>query len=1076
MIGHKRETGGILGWFAGNHVAANILMIALVVAGAYTVMTMRTEVFPPIDPRQVTASVSYPGANPEEVESGIVIRMEAALSGISGISRVTSRAAEGLGTVTAELTSFADADEVLSDIRDAIDRLPDFPPEGAEDPSVEKAAVRPQLMTLALYGEVGERPLRAAAERLRDDLLAVNQIAEVELGGVRAYEISIEVDEEALQRFNLTFETITQRISAASLDLVGGTLRTAGGEILLRTPAERFDAEGFGDIPVIVTDDGATVRLSDIGKVRDGFADGDLINVYNGQPAVFISIFRAPEQGAIAAERVVRDFLDTVRLPPGIGLEIRDNDTDVLRDRINLMLRNAIFGFGLVFLSLVLFLDLKLAFWTSLAIPVSFLGGLAIASLFGASINMISLFALIIVLGIVVDDAVVVGENVYQAQAKGQGTGQTPFEATLRGLREVAAPVTLGVLTTIMAFAPLAFTSGTLGQIISVVPIVVIAILLVSLLESLMILPAHLSGGGRWSIGPLAWVQRGFQTALETVTQTILRPVVLGAVKVRYLTMALVCAGIVLAAVSYLTGHLRFVFIPPTEADGVQLTLTMAEGAPFGATRQGAETALWAAARVNDRIAARDGTAPVLRTSATIGQAAAANPLGGGADSSTNVAQIRVELTPSDSRSIGSADFERLWREEIGALAGAESMTFVSGLFVLGDDVSIELDHPDDDALMAAADALGDRLEATAGVSDIEFSLQFGKRQLEFQLNTLGQSLGLTDSDMARQIRRAFFGETVQTMQRGLEEVDVVVRYPEDARTSLSDVYALRITLPGGETVPVTAIAEITETRGFSTIERADGRRILRVTAKVDPEVTTSDNVNNNLITEFLPELSERIIGLGWSISGQAADQNEDLMNLLGAMGIAMLGIFVMIASFTRSYILPLVILTTVAYGVVGAVVGHVLLGYPLTFISLFGIVALSGVVVNDTILLLDDYTRRLSRLPDLDKMQAMADSAVRRFRPILMTTLSTAFGLLPMIYETSLQAKFLIPMAISLGFGILIATPILLLAVPATILILEDMSAPLRRVRHKPVHNTRKRAALTEDEITELLSALEEV
>jgi len=1035
---------GILGWFAGNHVAANILMVALIVAGAYTVATMRTEVFPPIDPRQVTASVSYPGANPEEVESGIVIRMEAALSGISGIARVTSRAAEGLGTVTAEITSFADADEVLSDIRDAIDRLPDFPPEGAEDPSVEKAAVRPQLMTLALFGEVEERPLREAAERLRDDLLAVNQIAEVELGGVRAYEISIEVDEEALQRFNLTFETIAQRISAASLDLAGGTLRTANGEILLRTPAERVDPEGFGDIPIIVTDDGATVRLADIGAVRDGFADGDLINVYNGQPAVFISIFRAPEQGAIAAERVVRDFLDMVRLPPGLALEIRDNDTDVLRDRINLMLRNAIFGFGLVFLSLVLFLDLKLAFWTSLAIPVSFLGGLAIASLFGASINMISLFALIIVLGIVVDDAVVVGENVYQAQAE----GLNPFEATLRGLREVAAPVTLGVMTTIVAFAPLAFTSGTLGQIISVVPIVVIAILAVSLLESLLILPAHLSGGGRWSIGPLAWVQLGFQAALDSVTQTVLRPMVLGAVRFRYLTVTLVVAGIALAAVAYLTGHLRFVFIPPTEADGVQLTLTMAEGAPFSTTRQGAEAAIFAVGRINERIASRDGTAPVLRTSATIGQASAASPLGGSVDRSSNVAQIRVELTPSDSRSISSIDFERLWREEIGPLAGAESMTFVSGLFVLGDDVSIELSHPDDDTLIAAAEALGDRLEATTGVFDIEFSLQFGKRQLEFQLNELGQSLGLSESDMARQLRRAFFGETVQTLQRGLEEVDVVVRYPREARTSLSDVYSLGVTLPRGDTVPVTSIADITETRGFSTIERADGRRVLRVTAKVDADIATAGNVNDNLVSEFLPELSDHSFGLSWSMSGQAVDQNKDLANLLGAMGIAMLGIFVMLGAFTRSYIMPMVILTTVAYGIVGAVIGHVLLGYPLTFISLFGIVALSGVVVNDTILLLDDYTRRLSRHPNLDKARAMAESAARRFRPILMTTLSTAIGLLPMIYETSLQAKFLIPMAISLGFGILIATPILLLAIPATVVILDDLASPFRWAR----------------------------
>ena len=755
----------------------------------------------------------------------------------------------------------------------------------------------------------------------------------------------------------------------------------------------------------------------------------------------------------------MRDFLDDVRLPPGIGLEIRDNDTDVLRDRINLMLRNAIFGFGLVFLSLVLFLDLKLAFWTSLAIPISFLGGLAIASLFGASINMISLFALIIVLGIVVDDAVVVGENVYQAQVE----GRSQFEATLRGLKEVAAPVTLGVMTTIMAFAPLAFTSGTLGQIISVVPVVVIAILAVSLLECLLILPAHLSGGGRWSMGPLAWVQRGFQAMLAAVTRAILRPVVLGAVRLRYLTMALVCAGAVLAAVSYLTGHLRFVFIPPTEADGVQLTLTMAEGTPFSTTQQGAETALWAAAHVNDAIAARDGTAPVLRTSATIGQAATGSPLAGSTDSSTNVAQIRVELTPSDSRSIGSVDFERLWRAEIGALAAAESMIFVSGLFVVGNDVSIELRHPDDTVLIAAAEALGDRLRATVGISDIEFSLQYGKRQLEFRLNALGQSLGLTESDMARQIRRAFFGETVQTLQRGLEEVDVVVRYPQDARTSLSDVYTLRITLPGGETVPVTAIADITETRGFSTIERADGRRILRVTAKVDPDVTTSDNVNTNLTTEFLPELRERVTGLGWSMSGQAADQNEDLKTLLGAMGIAILGIFVMLASFTRSYSLPLVILSTVAYGVVGAVLGHVLLGYPLTFISLFGMVALSGVVVNDTILLLDDYKRRLSRQPILDKVQAIADSAARRFRPILMTTLSTAFGLLPMIYETSLQAKFLIPMAISLGFGILIATPILLVAIPATVMILDDLGRPFRwawrMFSHQPEPTTRAKA-----------------
>ncbi|MDJ0626723.1 MAG: efflux RND transporter permease subunit [Rhodobacter sp.] len=1035
---------GLLAWFAGNHVAANILMIALVVAGAYTVGTMRTEVFPQIDPRTISVSVPYSGANPEEVESGITIRVESALSGISGIERITSTASEGVGTVAAELTSFADADEVLADVRDAVDGIADFPPEGAEDPIIEKSTIEPRLLTLALYGDASERQLRQTAERLRDELLATNRLADVVLDGVRAYEISIEVSEDALQRYNLTFESIAQRISAASLDLAGGTLRTANGEILLRTPAKRTTAEGFGEIPILVEADGAMVRLADISTIRDGFADGDLINVFNGEPSVFISVYRSVEQGVLDAEAVVRAYLEDVSVPPGMNLIIRDNDTDGLRDRINLMLRNAIFGFGLVFLSLVMFLDLKLAFWTSLAIPISFLGGLAIAGYLGASINMISLFALIIVLGIVVDDAVVIGENIFESQSK----GGDPLQATLRGLYEVAAPVTLGVLTTIIAFAPLAFTAGRLGQVISVVPIVVISILAISLIEGLFILPAHLSRGGRWSVGPLKWLQTGFAALLAGFIRYVVRPAVRLAVTFRYATLALVTCAIVLSATAFTTGFLRFVFLPPTEADRVELTLTMIEGAPFATTRQAAEAALVAAERVNDEVAARDGRAPVLTTSATIGEASSGGPGGGSSDSGSNVAQIRVELTPSDSREIGSVAFEQLWRDEIGALAGADSMIFASGLFVLGDDVSVELSHPSDDQLLRAAEAIRTRLGATSGVSDIEFSLQFGKRQLEFQLNDVGIALGLSDGDLARQIRRAFFGETVQTLQRGLEEVDVVVRYPSDARTSLSDVYDMRIRLPGGEAVPVTAVADITESRGFSTIERADGRRILRITAKVDSDVTTSDNVNNDLRRVFLPQLVDRYAGLSWSMSGQAVDQQRDVQNVLGALGIAMLGIFVMMAAFTRSYILPLVILTTIAYGIVGAILGHVALGYPLTFISLFGVVALAGVVVNDTILLLDDYTRRMARDPALSKANAIVESASRRFRPILMTTISTAFGLLPMIYETSFQAKFLIPMAISLGFGILIATPVLLVAVPATVLILDDLGRPFRWAR----------------------------
>lgn len=1049
MSGPVSGPRGLMAWFAGNHVAANILMAALVVGGLYMVLNMRTEVFPQIDPRTISVSVSYPGANPEEIEDGITTRVENTLTGITGVKRITSTASEGIGTITAELTSFADADEVLADVRDAVDQIGDFPPEGAEDPSVVKSSIEPVVMTLALYGPLPERQLREVGERLRDDLLATNQIADVVLNGVRAYEMSIEVSEEALQRFGLSFETIAQLVSSASLDLAGGTLRTANGEILLRTPAKRTTPAEFEGIPILTQSDGATVLLRDVATIRDGFVDSELINVFNGEPAVFITVYRTTDQGVFDIEAVVKQYLESVSIPPDMTLVIRDNDTDQLRDRTNLMLRNALFGFALVFLSLVLFLDLKLAFWTSVAIPVSFLGGLVIAGSLGASINMVSLFGLIIVLGIVVDDAVVVGENIFHSQAEARQSGKPMFQATLDGLKEVAAPVSLGVLTTIAAFAPLAFTSGTLGQIISIIPIIVISILIVSLIESLLILPAHLSGGSEWSVGPLKMIQRAFSGTLDMFTNWAVRPMVAMAVRLPYLTMTLVIAAIFVAITSFSTGFLRFVFFPSTEADRVELTISMAEGAPFSATRQASETALTTAAAANAKIIERYGKGVIAKTSATIGQTASRGPGVASSSAGSNISQIRVELTPSDSRSIGSVEFEQLWREEIGALAGADSMTFNGGLFVLGDDVSVELSHADDDQLFRGAEMLRTRLDATQGVSDIEFSLQYGKRQLEFSLNPVGVSLGLTDSDLARQIRRAFFGETVQTLQRGAEEVDVIVRYPQDERTSLGDVYDMRIRLPSGEHVPVTAVAEIAETRGFSTIERADSRRILRVTAKADSEVITADNLNADLATVFLPELMMKINGLGWAMSGQAADQTEDLANLLAAFGVAMLIIFVMLAGFTRSYILPIVILTTVVYGVVGAVIGHVALGYSLTFISLFGIVALAGVVVNDTILLLDDYGRRLLREPNVTKAQALVDSAARRFRPILMTSISTAFGLLPMIYETSMQAKFLVPMAISLGFGILIATPILLMAVPATMIILDDLGKPFRWFRH---------------------------
>ena len=1037
------DSSGILAWFAGNSVAANLLMVSLIIGGVFGLMGMRTEVFPPIDPRTITVSVTYAGANPEEVETAINARLESALSGISGIQSIQSDASEGSGTLTANLTSFANADDVLTEVEDAVVAISDFPPEGAEDPLIEKSKLEPQILTLALYGQGGRARLREVANDLRLGLLGTNQLANVTLAGTLGYELTIEVSEETLQTYDLTIETISQKITAASVDLAGGTLATSGGDILLRTPARRTSAQEFGNIPILVAADGSVVRLSDVALIRDGFADGDLQNLYQGEPAVFLTVYRNAEQGVIEAEAVVQAYLETVRLPAGLNLEIRDNETNSLRDRINLMLRSAIVGFGLVFLVLVLFLDLKLAFWTSLAIPISFLGGLAIASFLGASLNMVSLFALILVLGIVVDDAVVIGENIFDAQSRGGDRAA----AALTGLREVAKPVTLGVTTTIIAFAPLAFTTGTIGQIVAVVPVVVIAILAISLLEGLVILPAHLSHGGTWSVGALKQVQRLFSGALLATVRFIVRPLVWVSATFRYAALGVIFSATGLTLYAFTSGFLDFVFLPPTESDRVEVTLTMAEGAPYWETEAAAQSLIAAAERVRTRLISEDGTDPILTTSATIGQTTAS---GGGPGSSSlatqsNKAQVRVDLVPSDLRAISSSEFEQIWRAETGSIAGADKISFNSSLFSLGNDISLDLSHRDPDQLLQASDALRAILSASEGVYDLQSSLQFGKRQLEFVLKDRGMALGISEGDLARQIRRAFFGETVQTLQRGLDEVPVVVRYPREARANLSDVYTMSIQIPGGERVPITEVADILESQSLSTIERTDGRRVISLTGKVDSTVTTADIINSSLMEDHLPALEAKFDGLIWSLGDDAAGQSRDLQNIFFAFVVAMLGIFLLLASFTRSYLLPLIILSTVIYGVVGAILGHIALGYPLTFVSIFGIVALAGVVINDTILLLDDYLRRIARNPSMAKVEALVESAARRFRPILMTTLSTSLGLLPMIFETSLQAKFLIPMAISLGFGILVATPILLLAIPATVLVLDDLGRPFR-------------------------------
>lgn len=1040
MTDHQSQRSGLIGWFVSNHVAANLLMIFFLGAGLVALLGMRSETFPQVDIKQISISVSYPGATPYEVEDGITRRVEEAIRGIEGVDRVTSRAVEGVGTVTAELDDFVDADEVLSDIKDEVDRISDFPPADAEEPSVTKSSMNSGVLTLVVYGDASERAIRENAERIQEELLLLPGISLVELEGVRTYEISIEVSEDVLRQYGLTLSEVATAIKNTSLDLPAGSIKTTSGEILLRTSAKRYSGREFGDVVVRSQQNGGLLRLRDIATIRDGFEDQDLISLFEGKPAAFINVNRTGTQDSLMMEQSIKGMLDSFSLPKGLELTIWSSQTDILRDRINLLVRNAILGFALVFFSLVMFLDLKLAFWTSMGIPISFLGGLMIASYFGVTINMVSLFALIVVLGIVVDDAIVAGENIFTEQEAGlKGPG-----AALAGVRGIAAPVAVGVFTTMAAFAPLLFVTGTLGQIMSAVPIIVISVLLVSLFEAFFILPAHLSSDTRWSRGALKRVQGKISEALVTFTQGTLRRWVENAVRLKYLTLAIGLAGLILMVGIIQGGVVRFVFFPATEADSLSAALTMPEGTPVETTLAVTRNLLDAADKLDAEIKAEatPGTPAVFqRISAVIGQSAASRGPGGSGASgskSAHLAQIRIELSHSDDRDLSSGELEAAWREAIGPLPGIESLTIDSSLFSGDADVEVQMSHVNEDQLLEATEVLKAALGQVTGAVEIEDSFDIGKRQLEFTLTSAGYAAGLTTNDLAGQVREAFYGNEVQRVQRGREELKVMVRYPEAERQALSDLFDMRIRLSDGSEAPLLAMADISESRGFSTIERVDGRRIASVTAEVDGALTTPNEVNAIVWDAIMPKLLADIPGLTASQEGQSREQNEDIASLSKNLMIAIFLIYVVLAAQLKSYIQPLIILMAVPFGFLGAILGHLVMGYDLTFISVFGMVALSGVVVNDSIVLVDYYNQliREGQTPT----EAVVSAAARRFRPIMLTTATTVLGLLPMLTETSLQAQFLIPMAISLAFGILMASGVILFIVPAITLIIEDI------------------------------------
>ena len=1047
-------------WMAKNHVAANLLMGFIMLSGLFSMMQTKKETLPEMSLDQVQIQMAYLGATPAEVEEAICKRIEERVRGLEGVRRVRSTAAEGMGVVSVEFERGIDISKLLEDIKNEVDRIATFPAE-TEQPVIKELTRRNQVIDVVLYGDVDEKALKTAAERVRDDLRTSGVISQVELSGVRIDEISIEVSEKALRRYGLTFAEVAAAVRRSSIDLPAGSVESEDGEVLLRTQGLLRVGREYEDVVVLTRPDGTALRLRDIGTVIDGFEDTDLVSRFNGQPAAVISAYRTGDQNAIDISDYVQQYIDDKRglLPAGIDIAYARDDARILRGRIDLLIRNAQLGLVLVFICLSFFLDLRLAFWVMMGIPISFLGAFVLIEPFDASINMLSLFAFIVALGIVVDDAIIVGENVFAHREKGK-----PFlRAAIDGALEVGTPVVFSIMTSVAAFMPLFFVEGMMGKFMSVIPVIVISVLILSLVESLLILPAHLSSEGNGAISrlfgkvfakPLALhnrVAKAFDRSLKRSIANVYQPMLRMALR-NPITSATVAISLMLFTVGLVAGgHIKFVFMPQIESDWVTIKINMPQGTTVAQTSKVVEYIEARALDLRRQIDEETGDAESIYRNVftSIGD----QPTGRrtsfsavrGASGQGHLAEVTIELKPSEQRDIGSTKIESRLRALVGEVPGPESLTFSSSLFSAGDPISVELASADFGQLLSAVDRLKARIAGYAGTSDVQDSFQEGKLEMKLQLKPQARTLGLTLNDLARQVRQGFYGDQALRFQRGSDDVRVMIRYPKQERRNLGDVRSMRIRTPAGAEVPFSEVATVDIGHGYAAIQRTDGQRVVTVSASIDEKIANADEINRDIETSFLPALMQDYPGLRYRFGGEQAERSDSLASLGMNFVIALFTIYVLLAVPFKSYSQPLVVMSAIPFGIIGAVWGHMLMDLDLALLSLFGIVALSGVVVNDSLVLLAYYNQLVAE--GRPRAEALVEAGSQRFRPILLTSLTTFFGLLPMILEKSMQARFLIPMAVSLGFGILFATFIILLGVPVGMRLLEGVQGFFARL-----------------------------
>ena len=1102
----------IIAWFANNHVAANLMMGLIILAGLVSIPQMPTKSFPDIDIPRITVSIPYLGAAPEEVEEGVCIRVEEELEGIEGVKEISSTASEGNCTVSVELFEDADESKALDDVKNRVDAIDTFPDE-TEQPIVNLIPNTRTVLDIAITGPKDERTLKELAQQVRDDIAQLPGVTQVEVTSTRPYEISIEVSETSLRRNGLSFDQVARAVRAGSLDLPGGSIKTEAGEILLRTKGQAYWGNQYEDLVVTTRSDGTRLLLKDVATVVDGFAETDQSLRFNGKPGALIKVSRIGQQDIQVISGSVKQYILDVqqRLPEGVELTIWNDDSVILEDRLSTLMDSGRQGFLMVLILLALFLRPRLAFWVSIGVPVAFLGAIFLTNAIGLSIDAISLFGFILVLGILVDDAIVVGENIHSRHQEGMSS----LAGAIEGAQRVTIPVTFGVLTTVAAFLPLLFGVGFFGQVMGVIATTVICCLVFSLIESQMVLPSHLghtntstpSGEVGMMLVPIIAIsiigfaddfrtymaiavatasvfvaayfagifapfankviefQAKFAEGLENFINNQFRRVVITALNIRYIVAALAIVALVSAVAIIASGRLPFSFFPPLVSDQVVAKLTMPLGTSAAATMKATAQLEQSAGNIREKLNAQFASAPpVTHIMAVVGDhpSTQSGPpgSGGGAAAGTangHLAEVVLQLTPSETRAINTLTVADLWRKENGPIADAVELKFNSTLFSAGSDIDIQIEGDNVDDLRQIAQQLRFKLAEYPGVVDITDSFRSGKQELKLSILPSGEALGLTLSSLALQVRQAFYGEEAQRIQRGRDDVRVMVRYTEEERRTLGALDSMRIRTPQGSEVPFATVAKAELGRGFSSIKRSDSRRVVNVIADVDRTQITANEVIADLNAGAMQSIMSPYPRVSYSLEGAQADQAESIASLGPLYLMAMFVIFALLAIPLKSYSLPLIIMSVIPFAFTGAIWGHLIMktfGFVsgLAMMSILGVTAASGVVVNSSLVLvhaINNFRHQGESMHD-----AIIFSSISRCRPIILTSITTFVGLLPLMLNKSVQAQFLVPMAVSLAYGVLFATVVTLIVVPCGYMILDDWGQWFNRLLGKNANN----------------------